>query len=104
MAAFLSEWGKILATASSYERAHFFGNVAHEVAIAKGAFQFIGSKMTSVTSGEHVGAMYLTAITLVCTAAFMLLMPAVVSASGLELVTVMFYVVMYIGSLDVYAL
>ena len=31
MGVMLSEWGKIVATANSYERAHFFGNVEHEV-------------------------------------------------------------------------
>ena len=31
MAALFSEWGKIMATATSYERAHFFDNVGVEV-------------------------------------------------------------------------
>ena len=49
----LSEWGKILATAQSYERAHVFGNVGHEVATVRGAFARIGDRITALSRLEH---------------------------------------------------
>ena len=45
MMAMLSEWGKILTVAGSYERAHFFDNVEYEVGVAHKCFTTIGSKM-----------------------------------------------------------
>jgi len=62
MHAMLSEWGKILGTATSYERAHFFNNVDYEVAQARECFEKIGSKITAVSSGEHLEGMVLTGV------------------------------------------
>jgi hypothetical protein len=70
MMAMMSEWGKIMATAGSYERAHFFSNVEHEVDKSRECFAKIGSKMTATMIGEHWEAMTLQAVSLVVTIGF----------------------------------
>lgn len=44
MAAMFSEWGNLLSAAQSYERAHFFDRVEHEVGRARTSFQKLGTK------------------------------------------------------------
>jgi ABC-type multidrug transport system fused ATPase/permease subunit len=103
MTALLSEWGKIMATAGSYERAHFFDNVDFEVAGARESFEKIGTKITAVSSGEHLESMALTGVSLTCTVGFILLLPST-GAAGLELAALAFYFITFIGSLEPYAL
>ena len=107
MAAFFSQWGKILATAGSYERAHFFGNVQHEVDNATDAFQYIADRMAVVLSGDHKEAMALQFISLSLTAVFCgaIISPALAeSVTGLEKAALTFYFFLFISSLDQYAL
>ena len=85
MTAMFANWGKILAAANSYERAHFFDNVEHELAQAQQAFQMIGGKIFNVASGEHFEAMRLTAISLTILVGFVMLIPVAVDAEGVEL-------------------
>ena len=72
----LSEWGKILATAQSYERAHVFGNVGHEVATVRGAFARIGDRITALSRLEHREGLSLTFLTLTTTLGFLALVSA----------------------------
>lgn len=48
----LKEWGKLLGVATSYERAHFFGNVDKEVEDSKEVFRKISEKFTDVKEGK----------------------------------------------------
>ena len=66
-ATIMSEWGKLLAVAGSYERAHFFGRVESELEKARTAFANLGVKITAVSGGEHKEAMVLTFISLFVT-------------------------------------
>ena len=65
MMVMLSEWGKILDTASSYERAHFFGNVEHEVSGARTSFDKISARQMVVLGGDHVEGLVQNAVSLV---------------------------------------
>ena len=85
MLVLMSEWGKLLATATSYERAHFFDNVEHEVGQSRECFKNMGQKITAVTSGEHKERIYLTIISLAITAVFVMALPAATEATGLQL-------------------
>ena len=104
MMAMLSEWGKILATAQSYERAHVFGNVGHEVATVRGAFARIGDRITALSRLEHREGLSLTFLTLTTTLGFLALVSAAdVRGTAVERVALMFYLFIYIGGFDPYA-
>jgi hypothetical protein len=64
MMVMFSEWGKIMATATSYERAHIFGNVGYEVSNCRKAFDNIGVRVKALTRGEHLEGMALSLISL----------------------------------------
>ena len=106
MNALFSEWGKIIAVASSYERAHFFDNVEHEISNAKGSFHLMGSKIKMVSRGEHKEAMFLQTVSLSVTALFLGVILASLSddIEGLEMAALSFYFFTFISSLDAYAL
>ena len=101
-----SEWGKLLAIASSYERAHFFDRVSYEVSNAETSFQTISTKMSSVLQGTHISSAVLqiisTGITVLCVA---VIIPALASqATSLELIGLFFYFFTFVGTLEKYAL
>lgn len=77
MMALFSEWGNLLSVIGSYERAHFFDNVAKEVESARFSFSKIALKMLNVDSGNHIEGMALTLISLVVTAAFLMVLPLI---------------------------
>ena len=106
MTAMFSEWGKLLAIASSYERAHFFDRVSYEVSNAEQSFQTISTKMSSVLQGTHISSAVLqiisTGITVLCVA---VIIPALASqATSLELIGLFFYFFTFVGTLEKYAL
>ena len=106
MTAMFSEWGKLLAIASSYERAHFFDRVSYEVSNAETSFQTISTKMSSVLQGTHISSAVLqiisTGITVLCVA---VIIPALASqATSLELIGLFFYFFTFVGTLEKYAL
>eukprot|EP00518_Triparma_eleuthera_P016130 CAMPEP_0197552380 /NCGR_PEP_ID=MMETSP1320-20131121/5893_1 /TAXON_ID=91990 /ORGANISM="Bolidomonas sp., Strain RCC2347" /LENGTH=604 /DNA_ID=CAMNT_0043112959 /DNA_START=179 /DNA_END=1993 /DNA_ORIENTATION=+ len=106
MTALFSEWGKIVSVAGSYERAHFFNNVEHEVNVARTSFEKMGSKIKAVSRGEHKEAMVLQTVSLTITAVFLGVVLAALGdeVGGLERAALAFYFFTYIGSLDVYAI
>jgi ABC-type multidrug transport system fused ATPase/permease subunit len=106
MTAMFSEWGKLLAIASSYERAHFFDRVSYEVSNAETSFQTISTKMSSVLQGTHISSAVLqiisTGITVLCVA---VIIPALASqATSFELIGLFFYFFTFVGTLEKYAL
>jgi ABC-type bacteriocin/lantibiotic exporter with double-glycine peptidase domain len=105
MTAMFSEWGKLLAIASSYERAHFFDRVDYEVSNAEKSFQIISTKMSAVMQGAHISSSVLqiisTGITVLCVA---VIIPALANnATSLELIGLFFYFFTFVGSLEKYA-
>lgn len=101
--AMLSEWGRILAGAQSYERAHVFGNVGAEVETVRACFERIGTKIGAVQAIEHKEGAQLTFLSLATTLAFLALLPAAApDAEGVELAALALYFFIYIGGLDAY--
>lgn len=104
MAAMFSSWSKILDTASSYERAHFFDNVDYEVEKSNKTFSYMGAKMLAVTSGAHTSRATLTSISLLITGGFIALLTlAVDGITEFELAALIFYYFMFVSRLDEYA-
>jgi ABC-type multidrug transport system fused ATPase/permease subunit len=101
--AFMTEWGKLLASAGSYERAHFFGNVDREVKCARTAFENLGKRITAVSEGEHREGMVLMGVSLVVTGGFVVLILQQIELEGIELVALIFYFVTFVGSLEQYS-
>jgi ABC-type multidrug transport system fused ATPase/permease subunit len=105
MMAMFSNWGKIMSVATSYERAHFFSNVEHEIDKAHTAFVEMGQKITAVTTGEYRESMSLQFISLTTTALFCgVLISYVETTEPIELVALTIYFFLYISSLDAYAI
>eukprot|EP00945_MAST-04E_sp_MAST-4E-sp1_P005042 g5042.t1 len=105
MTAMFSEWGKLLAIAGSYERAHFFDRVQYEVSNAEKSFQTISTKMSAVLQGTHISSAVLqiisTGITVLCVA---VIIPALANtATSLELAGLFFYFFTFVGGLEKYA-
>lgn len=104
--AFMTEWGKLLASAGSYERAHFFGNVDREVKCARTAFENLGKRITAVSEGEHREGMVLMGVSLVVTGGFVVLVLFIsqqMELEGIEQIALIFYFVTFIGSLEQYS-
>jgi len=104
MTCMLSEWGKIMASAGAYERAHFFGNVGFEISATRGRFETMGAKITAVMAGEQWEGMCQTLISLLVMAANVVLVFLVVDASTIEIFSLIAYLVIFTTSLDAYAL
>eukprot|EP00037_Helgoeca_nana_P017634 m.167052 g.167052 ORF g.167052 m.167052 type:complete len:661 (-) comp24077_c1_seq1:140-2122(-) len=102
MMVMFSEWGKIMDTATAYERAHFFGNVKYEVGRSAASFDRIGVKVTALTSNEHKEGMVLNAISISLTVVFILVLP-LVDISGIELAALALYFLIFISSMSAYA-
>ena len=105
MTAMFSEWGKLLAIAGSYERAHFFDRVQYEVSNAEKSFQTISTKMSTVLQGTHISSAVLqiisTGITVLCVS---VIIPALANnATSLELIGLFFYFFTFVGGLEKYA-
>lgn len=103
MSAMISEWGNILAAAGSYERAHFFDNVGHEISQGRKSFENIGRKIKVVMGGEHSEGMTLAVISLSITVVFVLVLTLVPEVNGIKFLTLALYFVIFIGSLEAYA-
>ncbi|GMH77551.1 hypothetical protein TrLO_g15556, partial [Triparma laevis f. longispina] len=106
MMTLFSNWGKIMETARSYERAHFFDNVEHEIGCAHEMFVSMGTQIKAVTTGEHKEAMTLQLVSLTVTALFIGVVIGSLGGgvSGIEKAALAFYFFTFIGSLDVYAI
>lgn len=106
MTAMFSEWGKLLAIASSYERAHFFDRVSYEVSNAEQSFQTISTKMSSVLQGTHISSAVLqiisTGITVLCVAVIIPVMAS--QATSFEIIGLFFYFFNFVGTLEKYAM
>ena len=106
MKVMMSEYGSILAAASSYERAHFFGNVGHEVSKTRKSFENIGRKITNVMGGDHKEKVWLTTVSMVAAVVFIMLLPTAVGdgddVSGLEFAALALYFFMFISNLSAY--
>lgn len=101
----LSEWGGILAGASAYERAHIFGNVDYEVKKVKEKFASISRKLRKVFSTEHREGALLMFIGLFITGVIIgiLFFHLQENLEPIELVGLGFYFVVFMGSLEQYA-
>jgi ABC-type transport system involved in Fe-S cluster assembly fused permease/ATPase subunit len=104
MKAFLSEWGKIIAAAGSYERAHFFDNVHLEVSKTRGSFEMMGTKLTKVMRGEHYESMRLMGISLLITGGFVPLIVFTVDTTPDRQISLIAYYILFLGTLDGFAL
>jgi len=105
MMVMFSEWSKLLDTAGSYERAHFFDNVDFEVDKTRKAFNYMGARMVAVTTGAHVSKAVLTSISLIITGGFVALLSLVVDGlTGFEMGALVLYYFMFVSRLDEYAL
>eukprot|EP00035_Acanthoeca_spectabilis_P020889 m.435107 g.435107 ORF g.435107 m.435107 type:complete len:662 (+) comp17813_c0_seq1:164-2149(+) len=105
MMVMFSEWGKIMDTATAYERAHFFGNVDYEVTRVKGSFERIGVKMSSLTLREHLEGMTLSFLSLTVTVVFILILPVALDddIATIELAALALYFLIFIGNMSAYA-
>jgi len=106
MTILLSEWGRILASASAYERAHFFGNVDIEVKKTRECFSSVSTKMTRVFYSEHKEAGLLMFVSLFMTGGIVSLLLFYISSDiePIELFSLAFYFIIFMGSLEQYAL
>lgn len=91
MKVMMSEWANIMDSAGSYERAHFFGNVEHEVETARESFEKIAVRVTEVSGGEHKEGMMLNGISLVVTTAFVFIVLGSDTVTGIEMLALVVY-------------
>ena len=103
MTVMLSEWGKIMDTAGSYERAHFFDNVPLEVANAREAFDKVAIRMKHVVGGEHSEGVMLTGLSMVVVVLFSFLVLLSDQVLGPEQLSVMMYFSIWGFNLNAYA-
>jgi len=87
----MAEFGKILAGAGSYERAHFFGNVAFEVQQTKGSFERVSHLQLHGMQSELKEAMKMHFITLVVMGVTVALVILAVDRPSLELFNLIGY-------------
>eukprot|EP00038_Savillea_parva_P006201 m.162273 g.162273 ORF g.162273 m.162273 type:complete len:667 (-) comp12170_c0_seq1:218-2218(-) len=102
MTIMFSEWGKIMDTATAYERAHYFGNVDYEVNKAHQSFSNIGTRMCKITSQSHIDAIKMTVLSMCLAVMFILILP-VLNVSVLELAALAMYFFLYTSGLTPYA-
>merc|ERR1711998_79614 len=103
MTVMLSEWGKIMDTAGSYERAHFFDNVELEVANARASFDKVAVRMKSFHGGEHSEGAMLLGLSIVTIVLFSFLVLLSDQVKGVEMLAVMMYFSMWCFNLSAYA-
>jgi hypothetical protein len=72
---------------------------------AHGTFKTLGVQISNVTRGEHREGLYLMFVSLVVTGAFISLILAHMASrvTGIELVALLAYFVVFIGSLEQYS-
>jgi ABC-type multidrug transport system fused ATPase/permease subunit len=101
----ISEWGGILASAQSYERAHLFGNVDVELASLRKRFTHISEQFKVLFGSEHSEGALLQFIGLFITGGVVSILFFIISQDleVIELVALGFYFVVFMGSLEVYA-
>lgn len=104
MMVMLSEWGSILDRASSYERAHYFGNVGHEVGGARESFDKIAARQMVVLGGDHVEGLVQNAFSLVVMVGYGFLVLKSSAVQGVEMLALIMYFSMFAFNLSFFAI
>lgn len=103
----LAEFGRIMAGAGSYERAHFFGRVDHEIAQTRKSFDKIGAAQVDLASVELIEGARMSLLSLLVTAATVVLVFATVgphTSTELEVFALIAYFAIFSMTLAEFAL